>query len=106
MSVAQRRGPPARWSYSGAQKAWEQPYPGRNKLSIYEKIAAMVSLGQLMRIAEYTTGLRARIGGAFSANKRPCERQNELFLCDVDFPYPTPLPEMIKFEQTLRVLLV
>jgi hypothetical protein len=101
----QQQQPALNAYYSMAQRSWKQRNGTKKGFSIYEKIGAMLALGQLMRIAAYTLDLRARIGGAFFAKKNPWEEQNEIFLCDIDFPYPTPLPEILHFQQILKDLL-
>ena len=60
------------------------------RLSVYEKIAAMISAGQLMRLALYMTGLLGDKAGAPA-----------YFLCDVEWPFPTPLPSLLALERDL-----
>jgi hypothetical protein len=86
-------------TYGAAHKRWET-----DELSPYEKLAAMIAFGQLLRAATYASGLRGAIGGFFSAEKGEQERDDELFICDVDFEYPTPLPPILKLEKELAEL--
>ena len=67
-------------------------------LNTLEKLAAMVALGQLMRIAASVTGLSDRVGSAFKTTDHQSE---PMFLCDADNAFPTALPGMLRFQQTL-----
>ena len=84
-------------SYAAARDRWET-----DELTPYEKLAAMIAFGQLLRAATYAAGLRETIGGFFSASKSDTKRNNELFICDVDFDFPTPLPPILELDKELR----
>ena len=60
------------------------------RLSVFEQITAMISAGQLMRLALYMTGLLGNRVGA-----------PVYFLCDVECPTPTPLPSLLTLERAL-----
>jgi hypothetical protein len=65
------------------------------KLTVYEKITAMIATGQLMRLAMYSASFLV-LGDRFHRNSPGRE---VFFLCDVENPTPTPMPDLFALER-------
>jgi microcystin-dependent protein len=64
-------------------------------LTAFEEITAMIAAGQLMRLAAYSAsylvlGDRYHISGP---------GRTTYFLCDVENPVPTPMPDLFMLER-------
>ena len=62
-------------------------------LTAFEKITAMIATGQLMRLALYSASFLVW-GDSFHSPGRAT-----YFLCDVDNPVPTPMPDLFALER-------
>jgi hypothetical protein len=68
------------------------------KLTVYEKITAMIATGQLMRLAIFTASFLV-FGDRFHNNKTG---STVFFMCDVENPIPTAMPELFVMERKLH----
>jgi hypothetical protein len=62
-------------------------------LTVYEKITAMIAAGQLMRLAMYSASFLV------TGNNKNSPASRVYFLCDVEHPTPTPMPDLFALER-------